>query len=36
MPLGRWHQVKAQYFSVTQTYTNFLWPNDAAASYPGD
>ena len=34
MPLGWWHQVKALDFSVTVTYTNFLWPNDAYASYP--
>jgi hypothetical protein len=34
MPLGWWHQVKALDFSVTITYTNFLWPNDAHASYP--
>lgn len=36
IPLGWWHQVKSLSFSVTLTYTNFLWPNDAAASYPSD
>ncbi len=34
MPLGWWHQVKAIEFSVTITFTNFLWRNDAYASYP--
>ncbi len=34
MPLGWWHQVKALDFSVTFTYTNFLWPNDDHATYP--
>jgi hypothetical protein len=36
MPVGWWHQVKALEFSVTITYTNFLWPNDAHLTYPGD
>ncbi len=36
MPMGWWHQVKALAFSVTITYTNFLWPNDAHLTYPGD
>lgn len=36
MPLGWWHQVKSLDFSVTITYTNFRWPNDAYASYPQD
>lgn len=36
MPLGWWHQVKAVDFSITLTYTNFLWPNDAHHSYPSD
>jgi hypothetical protein len=35
MPLAWWHQVKSLDFSVTVTYTNFLWPNDAFATYPG-
>ena len=35
MPLAWWHQVKSLDFSVTLTYTNFLWPNDAYAAYPG-
>jgi ribosomal protein L16 Arg81 hydroxylase len=36
VPLAWWHQVKSLDFSVTLTYTNFLWPNDAHASYPAD
>lgn len=36
MPIGWWHQVKALSFSVTVTFTNFLWPNDAYRTYPGD
>ena len=28
MPLGWWHQVRSLDFSVTVTYTNFLWRND--------
>jgi hypothetical protein len=34
MPIAWWHQVRALDFSVTVTYTNFLWPNDAHARYP--
>jgi len=34
MPLAWWHQVKALDFSVTATFTNFLWPNDAHEGYP--
>jgi hypothetical protein len=34
VPLAWWHQVKALDFSVTLTYTNFRWPNDAAQTYP--
>ena len=34
MPLAWWHQVKALDFSVTVTFTNFRWPNDAYATYP--
>jgi len=34
VPLAWWHQVKSMDFSVTLTYTNFLWPNDAHAAYP--
>jgi len=36
MPLGWWHQVKSCAFSVTTTYTNFLWPNDGYKTYPAD
>ena len=34
VPLAWWHQVKSLDFSVTATYTNFLWPNDAYKTYP--
>jgi ribosomal protein L16 Arg81 hydroxylase len=33
-PLAWWHQVRALDFSVTLTYTNFLWPNDAHLGFP--
>ena len=36
VPLAWWHQVKSLDFSVTLTYTNFRWPNDGSATYPGD
>jgi hypothetical protein len=36
MPLGWWHQVKSLDFSVTMTFTNFLWRNDSYALYPAD
>ena len=36
MPIAWWHQVTSLDFSVTITYTNFLWPNDAYETYPGD
>jgi ribosomal protein L16 Arg81 hydroxylase len=35
IPLAWWHQVKSLDFSVTVTYTNFRWPNDAHTSFPG-
>jgi hypothetical protein len=35
VPLAWWHQVRALDFSVTVTYTNFRWPNDGYATYPG-
>jgi hypothetical protein len=34
VPVGWWHQVKSLDFSVTVTFTNFHWRNDAHASYP--
>ena len=34
MPLAWWHQVRSIDFSVTATYTNFRWPNDAYEDYP--
>jgi hypothetical protein len=34
MPLAWWHQVRSLDFSVTVTYTNFRWPNDAYADFP--
>jgi hypothetical protein len=36
MPFGWWHQVKSLDFSVTITFTNFRWRNNAYASYPQD
>lgn len=36
VPVGWWHQVRARDFSVTLTYTNFRWPNDAWESFPAD
>lgn len=33
-PLGWWHEVLALDFSVTVTYTNFLWPNEGYRTYP--
>ena len=34
VPLGWWHQARALDFSVTLTFTNFRWPNDASRDYP--
>jgi hypothetical protein len=34
MPLAWWHQVRSLDFSVTATFTNFHWSNDAYATYP--
>jgi hypothetical protein len=34
MPLAWWHQVTSETFSVTLTFTNFLWANTAHAGYP--
>lgn len=34
IPFGWWHQVRSRAFSVTLTYTNFVWPNNMADSYP--
>jgi len=34
MPVGWWHQVKSVDFSVTITFTNFLWRNDVFERYP--
>jgi hypothetical protein len=34
VPLGWWHQVMSVDFSVTITYTNFLWRNDWYRRYP--
>lgn len=36
IPIGWWHQVEALDFSVSLTFTNFLWRNDHYADYPGD
>lgn len=34
IPIGWWHQVTALDFSVSLTYTNFLWPNNSYEQYP--
>jgi hypothetical protein len=34
LPIGWWHQVRALDFSVTSTFTNFLWRNDWALTFP--
>jgi hypothetical protein len=34
-PLAWWRQARSLDFSVTITSTNFRWPNDAAADFPG-
>ena len=34
VPLGWWHQVRSLDFSVTITFTNFLWRNDWHFKYP--
>lgn len=34
IPVGWWHQVVAEDFSVMQTYTDFRWANDAYEIYP--
>lgn len=34
IPIGWWHQVEALSFSVTITFTNFLWPNNGWETYP--
>lgn len=34
VPTGWWQQVTAVDFSVTLTYTDFLWPNDGASDFP--
>jgi len=36
VPIGWWHQVRALDFSVTLTYTNFVWPNDGYRGFPED
>jgi hypothetical protein len=36
VPVGWWHQITAIEFSVSVTYTNFLWPNDAYRTFPED
>jgi hypothetical protein len=34
IPVGWWHQVASLDFSVSITYTNFLWPNDFHIGHP--
>ena len=36
IPIGWWHQVTALDFSVTFTFTDFLWRNDYYEGFPGD
>lgn len=34
LPVGWWHCVRAEGFSVTYTTTNFVWPNDWTQGFP--
>jgi hypothetical protein len=34
VPIGWWHQVEALDFSVSVTYTNFIWPNEGYGDHP--
>jgi len=34
IPVGWWHQVRSLDFSVTITYTSFIWDNDGYRDYP--
>lgn len=34
LPIGWWHQVEALDFSVSMTYTNFVWRNDSYLDHP--
>lgn len=34
LPIGWWHQVEALDFSVSMTYTNFVWTNDSYRDHP--
>lgn len=34
IPIGWWYQVEALDFSISITYTNFKWKNDAYVNYP--
>jgi hypothetical protein len=34
IPIGWWHQVTSLDFSVSATYTNFLWPNQGHEGHP--
>jgi ribosomal protein L16 Arg81 hydroxylase len=34
IPFAWWYQVRSLDFSVTATFTNFLWPNHGYATYP--
>lgn len=36
IPIGWWHQVASLDFSITSTYTNFIWPNVGHERYPAD
>ena len=34
LPVGWWHCVQAEAFSVTAVFTSFIWPNDFSAGFP--
>jgi hypothetical protein len=34
IPIGWWHQVRSLDFSVSATYTNFIWPNEGWQDHP--
>ncbi len=36
IPVAWWHQVTSLDFSVTLTYVDFHWPNEAWKSFPAD
>ena len=34
LPVGWWHCVRAEAFSITAVFTSFLWPNDFSPGFP--